>query len=150
MSELRERLQADLAVNLKARNELPTTVIRSVLGAIQTQEKAGKTAVTFSDAEVQAAVTRAVKTRRESAGIYKEAGQVDRAEREAAEADFLAVYLPAQLSEADVTALVETAIVETGAESPKDFGKVMKAVVAAAAGATDGKTISRLVKARLG
>lgn len=150
MSELRERLQADLAVNLKARNELPTTVIRSVLGAIQTQEKAGKTAVTFNDADVQAAVTRAVKTRRESAGIYKDAGQVERAERETAEADFLAAYLPAQLTEAEVAVLVENAVTETGAESGKDFGKVMKAVVAAASGAADGKTISRLVKARLG
>lgn len=149
MSTLRERLQADLAVNLKARNELPTTVIRSVLGAIQTQEKAGKTAVTFSESDVQAAVTRAVKTRRESAGIYKDAGQVDRAERESAEADFLATYLPAQLSEAEVIVLVENAIAETGATSAKDFGKVMKAVVQAASGATDGKTISALVKARL-
>lgn len=150
MSTLREQLQADLNVALKARNELATTTLRSVLGAIQTAEKSGKTAKVFSDAEVLDQVKRAVKTRRESVTIYTDAGATDRAEREAAEADLLDTYLPAQLTEVEVDALVSEVIAGfESAPTQRDFGVIMKAVLAKADGATDGKVVSALVKARL-
>lgn len=90
-----------------------------------------------------------VKQRKDSAAIYTEQGREDLAKPEVAEATIIAQFLPAQLSVEEVTKLVEEAIRATGATSMADMGKVMGVVTTKAAGKTDGKTISTLVKSKL-
>ena len=149
MTTIKDTLRADLATNLKARNELETSVLRAVLGEVQSQEKAGKTAVEFDDAKVLEVLGKLVKQRRESATIYTDAGATDRATRETAEADFLAKYLPVQLTDEEVEAYVDAAIATFDAPAMKDFGAIMKVVVAATKGRADGKVVSALVKAKI-
>lgn len=90
-----------------------------------------------------------VKQRKDSAAIFTEQGRTDLAEPELAEAEVIAQFLPEQLGEEEVTKMVDEAIAQTGASSMADMGKVMGMVNAKAAGRTDGKTISTIVKARL-
>lgn len=149
MTTLKDTLKADLTVNLKARNELETTTLRSVLGAIQTQEKAGKTAVEFDDAQVEAVLAKELKKRRETAAEYARVNVPDRAAREQAEADFIASYLPEGLSEDEVKAIVAEVVAGFDAPSMRDFGAIMKQVVAQVKGRADGKLVSELVKAQL-
>lgn len=149
MTTLKDTLKADLTVNLKARNELETTTLRSVLGAIQTQEKAGKTAVEFDDAQVEAVLAKELKKRRETAAEYTRVNVLDRAARETAEADFIATYLPEGLSEDEVRAIVTETVAGFEAPTMRDFGAIMKQVVAQVKGRADGKLVSELVKAQL-
>lgn len=146
---IKEQLTADIRTAMKSRDELRLTTLRGVLGEIQNQEKLGKSAREFNNQEVLSVLTKQAKQRRESALIYQEAGQEDRFARESAEADIIESYLPAQLTEAEVTALVDAEIQDQGATTMRDMGKVVKAVLAKAEGRTDGKTVSTLVKARL-
>jgi uncharacterized protein YqeY len=149
MTTVKETLQSDLVTNLKARNELETTTLRAIIGDMQTQEKSGKTAIEFDDAQVLAFMAKEVKKRRDTAQIWVDAGQTARADRETAEADFLSAYLPIQLTEAEVADLVAAALTEFEVPSMKDFGAIMKTVVAAADGRADGKLVSELVKAAI-
>lgn len=147
MSTLKETLQADLTRNFKAGNELEKTVLRSVLGEIQTQEKGGKTAVEFDDEKVLQVLSSEAKKRRATANEYAGAGVMDRAERENAEADFLAQYLPVALTEAEVAVIVDEVLASL--DDP-NFGLVMKNVVARTKGKADGKLVSQLVKSKMG
>jgi uncharacterized protein YqeY len=149
MTSLKDQLKADLTINLKAHNQLETMVLRAVIGEIQTQEKGGKTAVVFDDAKVLELVAREAKKRRDTAVEWAEAGVLDRATRESAEADFLAQYLPTPLTEAEVEKAVADALAAFEAPTMRDFGAIMKIVVAATKGRADGKTVSALVKAGL-
>lgn len=161
MTTLKERLRADLTANLKARNELETTVLRGVIGAIQSAEKAGKEAKDFGDVEVQALLTKEVKKRRDTAAEYRavvERGGLDaqrrvhlvkQTNREDAEAEVISAYLPEALSEGALSDIIDRAISESGAQSPRDMGKVMKLVQPQVAGRADGRVVADLVKARL-
>lgn len=149
MTTLKDQLKTDLTTNLKAHNELETMVLRAVIGEIQTQEKGGKTAVEFDDAKVLDLLARETKKRRDTATVWTDAGVLDRATRETAEADFLAQYLPTPLTQAEVEKAVADAVAAFEAPTMRDFGAVMKAVVAATKGRADGKTVSTLVKAAL-
>lgn len=149
MTTLRERLQADRIKNYKARNELETTTLRNVLGAIQTQETAGKTRVEFGDAEILDVIAKEVKKRRDTAAEYTQRNVLDRAARETAEADFLAQYLPVALTEAEIDQIVAEAITSIDNATMKDFGAIMKIVVAATKGRADGKVVSDKVRAQL-
>lgn len=149
MTTLKEQLQTDLMVNLKARNELQTTVLRSVIGAIQTAEKSGKAAVVFDDAQVEALLTKEFKKRKDTSAEWTKVGVVDRAERENAEAEVLAKYIPAPLTSAELEVIVNTALAGVEAPSMKDFGKIMKEVTAATGSRADGKVISELVRAKI-
>jgi len=143
MTTLKEQLRADLTVNLKAHNELATTTLRLILGEIQSQEKGGKMAVEFDDAKVLNLIGQEAKKRRDSAAIYADAGSPDRAERETAEADFLATYLPTQLTKDEIVAIVNDVIAEHGAGN---FGLVMKNVTLLTKGRADGKLVSEIVR----
>lgn len=145
----KDHLRKDLTTNLKAHNELEVTVLRSVLGEIQTQEKSGKTAVEFNDKETENILAKEVKKRRDTANIWLEAGILVRAQRETAEADFLATYLPAPLTQKEVTAAVNTALANFKTPTMRDFGAIMKTVIASTRGQADGKIISELVKQQL-
>ncbi len=149
MTSVKERLQSDLTVNLKAHKELETTVLRSVLGAVQYKEKAGKSAADFDDAQVLVVLAAELKKRRDTAAEWTRVNVLDRAERETAEADFLAQYLPVPLTNEEVEELVVSALATFEAPTMKDFGAIMKSVVAAADGRVDGKLVSELVRAKL-
>lgn len=146
---IKEQLTADIQTAMKNRDEIRLTTLRGVLGEIQNQEKLGKSAREFNDQEVLSVLTKQAKQRRESALIYKDAGQDDRFQRESAEAEIIDSYLPTQLTEDEVAALVDAEVQNQGATTMRDMGKVVKAVLAKAEGRTDGKTVSTLVKARL-
>ncbi|HVM27320.1 MAG TPA: GatB/YqeY domain-containing protein [Mycobacteriales bacterium] len=149
MGALKDQLQADLTAAMKARDELTTATLRMLLTAVGTEEVAGKAARELSDDDVLKIVAKEAKKRREAATAFADGGRADRAERELAEERVLAGYLPAQLSDDELHALVRAAVAETGASSPRDMGVVMKALVPKVAGRADGGRVSGAVKAAL-
>lgn len=149
MPELKDRLKSDLTTSMKARDELRTATIRMTLSAITSEEVSGATARQLSDDEVLRVITREAKKRRESAEAFAGAGRDELADRERAEGEILAGYLPRQLSADELGALVTAAITETGAREPKQMGLVMKALQPRVAGRADGKAVSDEVRRRL-
>src|SRR3954464_1161014 len=119
MAELKDRLQADLTASMKARDELTTATLRMVLTAVGNEEVAGKAARELSDDEVLKVIAREAKKRREAAEAFTTGGRPDRADRELAEGTVLEAYLPAQLSDDELAALVRDAVAETGAPGPQ-------------------------------
>lgn len=146
---LKTRIQSDIIENMKAHRTFETQTLRLVMGDIQTAEKSGKTPKEFSDLEIEAFLGKQVKTRRDTAGIYTEAGETDRAEKENAEADLISVYLPKALDEADVLAIVERVVAGYDSPTRKEMGQIMKEVNAEVKGRFDGKAISQMVVAKL-
>ncbi len=149
MAELKERLRADMTAAMKARDELVKSVLRMTLTAVNVAEVAGETARELSDAEVLDILTKESKKRRESAEAFKGAGRTELAEKELAEAEVLARYLPSQLSDEEIASIVKAAVAETGAESQRDMGKVMKLVQPQVKGRADGGRVAALVRAEL-
>ncbi|HEY0403328.1 MAG: uncharacterized protein JWQ37_3512 [Blastococcus sp.] len=150
MPDLKEQLRADLTTAMKARDELRTATLRMVLSAVSAEEVAGKAARVLSDDDVQAVLRREAKKRREAAEAFGAAGRTEQAEREQAEGEVLAGYLPAQLEDADLAALVADVVTRTGASGMKDMGKVMGAVQGAVAGRADGGRVAAEVRRQLG
>src|SRR6476659_7142777 len=109
MADLKARLQADLNVAMKARDELTTATVRMALTAVTTEEVAGKAARELTDDEVLRVLTQEAKKRREAAEAFAAAGRAELADRERAEETVLARYLPAQLSDAELTDIVQAA-----------------------------------------
>ncbi|QPK83390.1 GatB/YqeY domain-containing protein [Corynebacterium qintianiae] len=149
MSELKDKIRADLKEAMKAKEKQRTGTIRMLLAAIQAAETEG-TKHEVGDDEILKIIAREIKKRRESAEIYRENDRADLADNELAEAEVLEGYQPQQLDDAELDALVEAAIAETGADSMAQMGAVMKAATEKAAGRADGKRLSAAVKARLG
>ena len=146
---IKETLQKDLTEAIRGRNEITSGTIRRVLTAITNEEVAGKEARVLSDEEVITVLSREAKKRREAAEAFETAGRTDKAALEKSEGEVIAKYLPAQLSEADIAAIIAEAIASTGAQGPGDMGKVMGAVKPKIAGKADGGVVSALVKAAL-
>jgi uncharacterized protein YqeY len=146
---IKEQLKLDLTEAIRSRNEIVSGTIRMVLTAITNEEVSGKEARQLSDEEVIAVLSREAKKRREAAEAFAEAGRTDKATLEKAEGEVIAKYLPAQLTEADIAAMIAEAIAATGAAGPADMGKVMGAIKAKIAGKADGSVVSSLVKAAL-
>ena len=149
MATLKDRLKTDLTAAMRSRDELRTGTIRMALTSITNAEVAGTQARELSDDDVIAILTKEAKKRREAAQAFRDGGRPDRAEREDAEAAVLGDYLPEQLSDDELARLVDAAIAESGAESPRDMGKVMKLVQPRVAGRADGSRVAAAVKARL-
>lgn len=149
MGQLKERLQADLTAAMKAQDELTRATLRMVLTAIGNEEVAGAQARKLSDDEELKVVAREGKKRREAAEAFRTGGATDRAERELAEERVIAAYLPAQLSDEELTALVAEAVAETGAEGPQAMGQVMKVVGPLVAGRAEGGRVAAAVRAVL-
>ncbi len=149
MAELKSRLQADLTTSMKARDELTTATMRMVLTAIGTEEVAGKTARQLTDEEVLKVIAREAKKRREAADAFTAGGRPDRAERELAEGAVLDGYLPAQLPDEELAALVREAVAESGASGPQAMGAVMKLVGPRVAGRAEGGRVAAAVRAAL-
>ena len=146
---LKEKLQNDLTAAMRARDEIKSSTIRMILTSIKNEEVSGKEARDLSDAEVITVLSREAKKRREAAEAFDQAGAKDRADQERAEGVVIAEYLPKQLSEDEVKALIAQAIAETGANSPAQMGLVMKSLQPKTAGKADGGLVSSLVKAAL-
>ena len=148
--ELKPRLRADLTTAMKARDELRTATLRMVLAAVSAEEVAGKEARELSDDDVQAVLRREAKKRREAAEAFASAGRAQQAERETAEGQVVDGYLPAQLDDADLAALVADVITRSGASGMKDMGRVMGAVTAQVAGRAEGGRVAAEVRRQLG
>ncbi len=146
---IKEQLKKDLTEAIRGRDEITSGTIRMVLTAITNEEVAGKEARVLSDEEVITVLSREGKKRREAAEAFENAGRADKAALEKSEGEVIAKYLPAQLSEADIAAIIAEAITSTGAQGPGDMGKVMGAVKPKIAGKADGGLVSALVKAAL-
>jgi hypothetical protein len=149
MTSLKETLRADLTAAMKGRDELVTATLRMALTAVGTEEVAGKQARELSDAEVVQVLTREAKKRREAAEAFENGGRPEQSAREQAEGRVLARYLPAQLTDEELTALVTQAIAETGAAGPKGMGVVMKALNPKIAGRAEGGRVAAAVKSAL-
>lgn len=149
MSDLKARLHADLTAAMKARDELRTATLRMVLTAVKNEEVAGGAARELSDDEVVKVLGREAKKRREAAEAYVGAGRQELADRETAEGTVIDAYLPAQLSDAELDALVATAVAEAGATSPQQMGAVMKVLTPKVAGRAEGGRVAAAVKKAL-
>ncbi len=150
MSSLKDRLQSDLTTAMKSRDELRTATLRMALTAVRMEEVSGTSARELEDDEVVAVLGREAKKRREAAEAFDGGGRPDRADRERAEGEVLADYLPAQVSDDDLRDIVAAAITETGAEGPRGIGAVMRVVSPQTAGRADGGRVAAEVRRQLG
>ena len=132
---------------MRSGEALRRDTLRMAESAVYNAEKRDKRS--YSDDEVAALLAREVKTRRESVEAFRKGGREDLASKEEAEIAILAVYLPEQLSEAEIAALVEEAISATGATSPREMGKVMGFLAPKTKGRADGRLVSQAVNAAL-
>ena len=146
---LKAQLRSDLTTAMKARDELRSATLRMALAAITNEEVAGKVARELSDDEVLKVIGREVKKRKEAAEAFAGAGRAEQAAREEAEGQVLTAYLPAQLSDEELQALVDAAVAESGAEGPRAMGAVMKVLTPRVAGRADGARVAAAVKAKL-
>jgi uncharacterized protein len=150
---LKERLQGDVVVHMKAGNKTALTTVRNVLGEIETREKSGKTPVELDDLQLTALLQKEAAKRRDTAGIYTGAGEANRAAAEIAEAEVIEAYLPKALTREEAEAIVDEVITGLKADgtelSIRSMGVVMKPVTAKIAGRFDGKAVSEIVRGRL-
>ena len=144
---LKERITEDMKAAMRASEKERLSTIRMVQAAIKQREVDER--IVLDDAQVIAVLEKMVKQRRESVAAFEQGGRQDLAAKEHAEIALLQVYLPTQLSAAEVDALINEAIAATGAASVKDMGKVMGAVKAKAAGRADMGAVSASIKAAL-
>jgi uncharacterized protein len=146
---LADRLRADLTAAMKRRDELAISALRMALAAVKEAAVAGKEARELTDDEILKVLNKEVKRRDEAAEAFRNADRPDRADREQAERDVLAAYLPAALTPGEIEAIVTETLAEGGFAGMGSMGPAMKAVTAKVAGRADGKTVSDLVRARL-
>jgi uncharacterized protein len=149
VAELKDRLRADLTAAMRARDQVRMRTLRMALSSITNEEVAGASARDLTDEEIVRVLTREARKRREAAEAFSAAGRTEQAAAERAEGVVLADYLPAQLSDEELAALVDAAIAETGASSMAGMGQVMKAVTPRAAGRADGARVAAEVRRRL-
>jgi uncharacterized protein YqeY len=147
---LEERLDADLKDAMKSNDTTRKLAIRAVKTAITEAKVAGTEAKTVTDADVLAIITKQVKQRRDSIIEYNKGGRPDLAAQEQAEIAVLEVYLPQQLSEAEIRERAQAVIAELGVTDMKGFGSVMKRLSADLRGIADGQIINRVVREQLG
>ena len=140
---LQGRIEAAMRDSMRARDEQRTQTLRMAMAAAHNQRIARGRDLT--DDEVIDVLTKQVKQRRESITMYRDAGREDRAAAEEAEAAILTEFLPAQLSDDEISALARTAIAEAGASSPADMGRVMGRLSPQTKGRADGRRVSEIV-----
>ena len=148
-SQLKSTLRADLHASMREHDKVRSSTLRMALTAVTNEEVSGTTSRELSDDEVLKVLAKEAKKRREAATAYIEAKRPELAAKEEAELVFLEAYLPAQLSETELKALVAQAISETGATGMPQMGMVMKAATTLVAGRAEGGRIAVMVKAAL-
>jgi uncharacterized protein YqeY len=144
---LKERIHTDVTAAMRSGDALRRDTLRMAENAIYNAEKRDRR--TYSDDEVIAILARELKTRGESVEAFRSAGREDLASKEEAEIAILQEFLPERLTDAEVAALVDQAISETGAASARELGKVMGWLAPRTRGRADGRKVSELVAARL-
>lgn len=144
---LQQKLNEAMKEAMKAKDSLRLNTIRMIRTAIKNREIEERKEL--DDQAVIAVLSTVVKQRRESAQVFRENNRPELAEKEELELAVVMDFLPSQLSEEEIRALIEEAVAEVGASSMKDMGKVMKVVSAKTTGRADGKVVSELVKERL-
>jgi uncharacterized protein YqeY len=148
---LEQRIEQDLKTALLGGDALRVSTLRLVKNTLlNAKVDQGKRESGLTDDEVQALLAKEAKKRQESADLYVQAGDQVRADAELAEKAIIEAYLPAQLSEAELVALIDEAIAATGASGPQGMGQVIGAVKAKAGASADGALVARLVKEKLG
>ena len=140
--QIADRIKGDVASAMKAGERDRVSALRLVLSELQKDAKEG-------DGDELAVLRRERKRRRESETAYRDAGRADLADQEDFEARTIEAYLPAELPDDELDGIIERAIAETGASSPRDMGAVMKAVMANTGGRADGRRVSTKVKEAL-
>jgi len=145
---LKQRITSDMTAAMKSKDASRLSTLRMVKAAVQNREieKGGE----LSEEELTKALQSLVKQRRDSVEQYEKAGRAELAEKERAEIAVIEEYLPRAASREEIERVVAEVISETGASSMKEMGGVMKAVQARLGGAADGRTVSEVVKAKLG
>ena len=145
---LRERINDDMKTAMKARETEKLAAIRLLQAALKQKEVDER--VVLTDDMVLAIIEKMLKQRKDSIEQYTAGNRPDLVAKEEFEVGVLSAYMPAQLSDAEVAAILDSVIAETGATSAKDMGKVMNALRPKVAGRADMGKLSALVKARLG
>ncbi len=145
---LREKIDADIKDALKSGAKDKVSALRMVSAALKNKEIDKRRPLT--DEEVIETVRSLIKQRKDSIEQFAKGGRQDLVDKETAEVAVLEVYLPKQLGREELEALVRDAVAQTGAQGPRDMGKVMKALVPMIGGRADNKLVSELVKSALG
>ena len=149
MNTLKSTVQNDLHDAMRAQEKVRAGTLRMVLTSITNEEVAGTEHRDLTDDEVLKVIAKEAKKRKEAATAYRDAGRAELAEQEEAELAILEGYLPAQLSDAEVRAVVAEAIEQTGATGMQQMGQVMKAAQGVIAGRADGGRVAAIVKESL-
>lgn len=142
-------LTDEIKTAMRAKDSLKLEALRAIKSAVILEQTAAGGSDTLSDEQEIKLVQKLVKQRKDSAQIFREQNRPDLAEPEEAQAQVIAQFLPDQLSEEEITAIIQSIIEKTGASGMKDMGKVMGMASKEMAGKADGKTISTVVKAQL-
>ena len=145
---LKERITEDMKTAMKARETERLGAIRLLLSAMKQREVDER--IQLSDQDVVAVIEKMLKQRRDSISQFEAGGRTDLADKEKFEVGVLQTFMPQALSEAEVAAIIQAAIAETGASGVKDMGKVMGVVKAKVAGRADMGKVSALIKNKLG
>jgi uncharacterized protein len=149
MATLKDQIHDDLVTAMKARDETRSRTLRMALTSIRNEEVSGTAARDLADDEVIKILGREAKRRREAAAAFEEAGRPAQAAAELAEEQVLAGYLPTQLDDAELAAMVSQAIAETGAAGPSGLGQVMKLLTPRVAGRAEGARVAAMVRSQL-
>jgi hypothetical protein len=144
---LSQQLNEAMKEAMRAKDSLRLNTIRQIRTSVKNKEIDERREL--DDQEIIGVISTLVKQRKESAQLYREGGRPDLAEKEEQEMAVLQEFLPAQLGEEEIRSIIEEAVIETGAASMKDMGKVMKVVTGRTLGRADGRLVSELVKVRL-
>jgi len=146
---LKDKINEDLKNAMKAQDAFRTETIRSIRAEILKMDKSGLGREMNEEEELQL-LNKQAKMRKESIEMFKNAGREDLVNKETRQLEIINEYLPKQLSQDEVVIIIDRILKESGAESPKDIGKVMGPVMKELKGKFDGKIIQEIVKSRLG
>jgi uncharacterized protein YqeY len=151
MSELKDRLRSDLTASMKARDALRSSTLRMLITSVTNAEVAGKEQRELSDEDIVGVLSTEAKRRREAATAYDDAGRADSASKERAEAEIIAGYLPEQLGDDDLSALVSATIASLGVadQGMRAMGRVMGALQPQVRGRADGSSVAAEVRRQL-
>jgi len=149
VSQLAERMQQDLTTAMKARDEVRVATLRMAIAAVKEAAVAGSQAKELTDADVEKVLRTQVKRRDEAAEAFQAGGREEQAQRELDERAILSAYLPEELDDAELEALVDEALAAGGFTDASRMGPAMNTVMAAVAGRAEGKRVSAIVKAKL-
>lgn len=147
MTDLKTRITEDVKTAMKAGEKERVSLLRMLTAELKQREVVDQ--IELTDAAVIAAIEKMLKQRKDSEQQFRAAGRTELADKEASEIAGLMAYLPAQLSDAELDAILNGVIAETGAAGPKDMGKVMAAIKPKVAGKTDMGALSARIKAKL-